>query len=115
MFANAMKNKTEAEAEKSVATVVDTYGTYLAYISKKLDERETSMFENVKERWMKLIARPFIDDMDRDTFVSFLISDLHDFAHYVGNLELRRRDGRRFLDNPYEAGRTDMVMEAMHG
>jgi hypothetical protein len=113
MFMQAMRNKPEAEAEKIVATVVETYGTYLTYISKHLDARSRPFFENVKERWTKLIARPLIDGMDRDTFVSFLISDLHDFAHMVGSSGMKRRDGLPFLDNPYVAVKTDMVMEAM--
>ena len=113
MFANAMKNKTEAEAEKIVETVVQTYGTYLTYISKRLDTQSQLRFESVEEKWIHLISRPLIDDMDRDTFVSFLISDIHNFAHYVGRAGLKLRDGRSVLDNPYPAVKTDIVMEAM--
>lgn len=111
MFREAMRNKTEAEAEKIVETVVNTYGTYMAYISKRAVY--IPQWTVLKEMWLKLIARPLIDDMDRDTFTSFLIENIHDFAHGVGRAGLKRRDGRMFLDNPYPAVKTDMVMEAM--
>ena len=112
MFTDAMKNRTEAEAEKIVETVVNTYGTYLTFISKRLSVASRPAFEPLKERWLKLISRPLVDDRDRDMFLSLLIERIHDFAHAVGSASLKRRDGRPFLDNPYVV-KTDIIMEAM--
>ena len=80
MFTDAMKNRTEAEAEKIVETVVNTYGTYLTFISKRLSVASRPAFEPLKERWLKLISRPLVDDRDRDMFLSLLIERIHDFA-----------------------------------
>ena len=115
MFTGAMKNSTERDAEKIVETVVQTYGTYLTYISCHMSRAMTQQhcFGNLKLQWLKLIARPLVDDMDRDTFASFFIESIHDFAHTVGRSGLKRRDGRPFLDNPYPAVKTDLIIEAM--
>jgi len=121
MVSRAFKENDEATVERVVQQVIDTYGDYLTWIGKKLPRTTNSPFTSparqaiwdaLRERWLKIISGPLVSDMDRSMHLSMKVENLHDFAHAVGSADLRTRDGRPILDNPYLAAKaSDIVIQ----
>jgi len=114
MVSEAFNAGYEERAARIVDQVAETYGDYLAHISKKLTPQEASgeKWAALKQRFIQITSHPAISETDRAMKLSMMIENLHDFAHAVGSAHLATRTGRPILDNPYLAAKdSDIVIQ----